>query len=235
MITVSANPTLDLGRREFVIDGIFKRDVFLPAVHDGAEGLLVDVAPKTRISPHFHQVDQFQVVVGGTGLLGKHALVPGTVHYTDAYSPYGPIRAGVKGLLFFTLRDERDPGGYVVPENRDKLIRPARRNLSDQVKLAEPEGLLTAPRQGALLTLREDTDGLAVRVAVIPPNVEMGFRFPMGGGRFGIILVGAMRWESELLPRWSGLYVKAGEEHVCVAGPNGLQILLLDFPVSTVV
>src|SRR5262245_24313814 len=44
-----------------------------------------------RISrAHFHQNDQFQVVVGGKGRLGRHELCPYTVHFSRAYSPYGP-------------------------------------------------------------------------------------------------------------------------------------------------
>src|SRR5215207_4440094 len=47
--------------------------------------------PGDVIAPHFHEIAQYQVVVEGKGRIGKHALEPLTVHYTDAYTPYGPI------------------------------------------------------------------------------------------------------------------------------------------------
>src|SRR5690349_16909151 len=42
-------------------------------------------------TPHFHINDQFQVVVGGQGKLGRHALTPYCVHFSRAYTPYGPL------------------------------------------------------------------------------------------------------------------------------------------------
>src|SRR5262252_6664361 len=44
-------------------------------------------------STHFHNVDQFQVVVEGKGTLGKHEISPYSVHFTRAYTPYGPLIA----------------------------------------------------------------------------------------------------------------------------------------------
>ena len=58
-----------------------------------------------RIEPHFHDVDQFQVVVGGDGRIGKKAVRPVTFQYADAFTPYGPIVANEHGLSFFTLRN----------------------------------------------------------------------------------------------------------------------------------
>src|SRR3954470_14747220 len=52
-------------------------------------------------STHFHIVDQFQVVLDGGGTIGRHQLAPYGVHFTRAYTPYGPLIAGAeKGLKF---------------------------------------------------------------------------------------------------------------------------------------
>jgi hypothetical protein len=56
------------------------------------------------IKPHFHSVDQYQVVVRGVARSGKHPMCSGDFHYADAYTSYGPIVAGEGGLAFFTLR-----------------------------------------------------------------------------------------------------------------------------------
>jgi hypothetical protein len=54
---------------------------------------LVEKGPGALTRPHFHQADQFQVVVAGRGMLGDHEFSDGAVQYTDAYSAYGPIVA----------------------------------------------------------------------------------------------------------------------------------------------
>src|SRR3977135_931018 len=41
--------------------------------------------------PHFHENDQFQVVVAGKGKLGRRSLAPYSVHFSGAYTPYGPL------------------------------------------------------------------------------------------------------------------------------------------------
>ena len=45
---------------------------------------LVEKGPGAVTRPHFHQADQFQVVVAGRGMLGDHEFSDGAVHYTDA-------------------------------------------------------------------------------------------------------------------------------------------------------
>ena len=74
--------------------------------------------PLTR--PHFHQADQFQVVVAGHGMLGDREFSDGAVHYTDAYSAYGPIVAGKSGIWWFTLRNRYGPPalGICQPSER---------------------------------------------------------------------------------------------------------------------
>src|ERR1700748_968279 len=41
--------------------------------------------------PHFHEIDQYQVVVLGAGTIGRHEVVRGQYHYTDRATTYGPI------------------------------------------------------------------------------------------------------------------------------------------------
>ena len=59
---------------------------------------LVNGPPAFVIPPHFHEIDQYQIFVGGSATLGKHKVLPGSVHYADAYTPYGPITATEDGV-----------------------------------------------------------------------------------------------------------------------------------------
>lgn len=74
-----------------------------------------------KLRPHYHEVDQFQVVLDGSGRLGRHAIGAGTVHYSDAYTVYGPIFADAPdGLSYFTLRLDPAAGLNYMPESRVK-------------------------------------------------------------------------------------------------------------------
>lgn len=53
----------------------------------GPVGYLVEQERNSTILPHFHQANQFQVVVAGGGLLGKLPVGPVTVHYAGAFTP----------------------------------------------------------------------------------------------------------------------------------------------------
>ena len=70
---------------------------------------------------HFHAVDQYQVIYNGSGAMGKHPVGPRAVHFSRAYTPYGPITYSDKGLGFITLRAHRDPGAQYLPECREAL------------------------------------------------------------------------------------------------------------------
>src|SRR5690349_1401730 len=76
-----------------------------------------------RVSPpHFHQNDQFQVVIDGKGTLGKHALAPYCVHFSRAYTPYGPLASAPdSGLAFFVMRAHLDAGSQDLPQEQAQL------------------------------------------------------------------------------------------------------------------
>src|SRR5258706_11881492 len=42
---------------------------------------------------HFHEVDQFQVIMEGKGTFGRHDVSPYCVHFSRAYTPYGPLQS----------------------------------------------------------------------------------------------------------------------------------------------
>src|SRR5690349_16177915 len=80
--------------------------------------------PGSKILPHFHGIDQFQVFIDGTGRLGSHEIHPVSVHYTNSHTGYGPIEAGPQGVSYYVLRPSFDTLGsqYLhVPEARKNL------------------------------------------------------------------------------------------------------------------
>ena len=78
---------------------------------------------EARISAaHFHEVDQFQVIMDGTGNFGRHPVKPYTIHFSRAYTPYGPLQADKEtGWAFMVLRSRRDSGAQRFPQSLEKL------------------------------------------------------------------------------------------------------------------
>src|ERR1700704_4591078 len=81
---------------------------------------LVEQPPNYTIPAHFHLVDQFQVMVSGTGWLGKSRIADTLVHYTNAYTTYGPIITEQDAVEYFTLRNAWDiTGAHKMPDSRN--------------------------------------------------------------------------------------------------------------------
>jgi hypothetical protein len=56
--------------------------------HQGPQAMLVEMPTKdSTIHPHFHDIDQFQIIVRGGGKLGSSDAKPVCFDYADAYSP----------------------------------------------------------------------------------------------------------------------------------------------------
>ena len=161
---------------------------------------LVEKGPGAVTRPHFHQADQFQVVVAGRGMLGDHEFSDGAVHYTDAYSAYGPIVAGKSGIWWFTLRNRWDPGARYMPAEREVLN--AARDRHQHWELTTevmPAALLSELCEATAVSCRpllEAEDGLAGWRYRIPPCTAIAGRAPRtGGGQFWLVLAGRRgRW-----------------------------------------
>ena len=66
---------------------------------------LVEQDPGSTAQAHYHQQDQFQLVLRGKGTVGLHDAAPVTVHFTGAYTAYGPIKADPDdGIWYWTLQ-----------------------------------------------------------------------------------------------------------------------------------
>lgn len=185
------------------------------------QAFLVEQDPDTVILPHFHERDQFQVVVEGGGSLGRHEVKPVSVHYAAKHTGYGPITAGPQGLWYFSLRAMTDPGAHFLPEEREKMARGAKLNL-----LADP-----VSEGGAAVEeiLAPRPDGIAAWMLRVGPDASM--KPPAAeGSRFYVVCAGEMIVGEERLPRLGTAFVTAEEAFAVHAGAEGLEVLALQYP-----
>jgi hypothetical protein len=199
---------------------------------------LVEKQAGAVVQPHFHQADQFQVVVQGSGRLGVHEVAGIAVHYTDAYSAYGPIVAADEGVAWFTLRNAWDPGARYMPEHRRRL-REARARYQHREATCGPLPPLTEAELAALTdasgsqVIPEGADGLGTwRYAVPAGGTVTGPDPASGGGQFWLVSAGsaAVAGGSQLSVQ-SCVFVAPNEPVCCFGvGPSGADLLCMQFP-----
>jgi hypothetical protein len=112
--------------------------VLLGKQNEGHWVHVLRVPPGYYSEAHFHDYDQFQVVIEGSVDMAGEILTPGSVHYTDARTPYGPFRAGPDGLTMMIIRPGAPQKGARTPV----------RTVIDKVKAAQQSQAGTQePRQ----------------------------------------------------------------------------------------
>lgn len=190
---------------------------------DGPQAFLVENPPHEVIEPHFHNVCQYQIVLAGDGRLGKKPIRPGSLHYVDEQTPYGPIVAGDGGLSFFTLRQRASVGASFMPGSRKLMTRKAGRNLIGEVDLDGPL------EQGARKLFGADDGVLAYSLSATP-----GANLPepddaRTGGAFLIVLKGSLRAMDKLCGRGSCLFISSDEWPDVSAGVDGAVAALMAF------
>ena len=199
---------------------------------------LVEKQAGAVVKPHFHQADQFQVIVQGGGRLGLHDVGCVAVHYTDPFTAYGPIVASDEGVSWFTLRNSWDPGAQYMPAERERL-RAARARYQHREATAGPRPALSAAElagvteAGCMTVLEHTPDGLGSWRYLVPGLGAMTGPDPTdGGGQFWLVLAGtAAVTGSVLLPAQSCVFVGPNDPALGVtAGEEGAEMLCLQFP-----
>lgn len=203
---------------------------------------LVEKEPHALVKPHFHQADQYQVVVQGGGRLGLHDVGTVAVHYTDAWSAYGPIVAADEGISWFTLRNAWDSGARYMPGGREQLRAARAQNLQHREATAPPlpvaseTELAGTDRPSCTTVLEQTADGLATWRYRLPAGATTGGPDPReGGGQFWIVLSGSASPAGEaLLPPNSCIFVAPEDANLLImAGTAGAEVLCLQFPTLT--
>jgi hypothetical protein len=204
---------------------------------EGAQqALLVQMDPGgAPIKAHFHPVDQFQIAVGGTGRIGPEPIDLGDVHYSDAYTSYGPITPGDEGLDFISLRRDTDYGAYYMPAARhirmEAMARaktPRRRSLT--ARIIDPDGSDTGA--AGWRTLREDEDGMSIRASMPTESQPAPTQEVRGRGAFLVVVKGRIRAEDVTLEQGSLGFIEAGTSvpELTAEGCDRAVACLLQFP-----
>ena len=201
---------------------------------------LVEKEPHAVTKPHFHEADQYQVIVQGGGRLGTHDVGTVAVHYTDAWSAYGPIVAADEGISWFTLRNTWDSGARYMPAAREQLRAARTQNFAHREATAAPmpaasaEQLARTELLSSATVIEQTPDGMATWRYRLPPGASVSGPDPHhGGGQFWIVLSGsASAGEAALLPPNSCVFVAPGDRALTmIAGDGGAEALCMQFPV----
>ena len=196
------------------------------------QAFLVENTPHRLLRTHYHDVDQFQVIVSGDGTLGKHSVRPYTVHFARAHTPYGPITAGDQGLAWLTIRARRDAdGAQFLPEKRERLEQAAGRN---PWQISQDPVFLDFDGDVSLRAVPGITDdrGLAAYSLRMKPHATAPAPDPSGtGGQYLVVLRGSLQRDGkEQRPITIGYVAPEGGSFEVTAGAEGLDALVLNFP-----
>ena len=191
---------------------------------------LVEQDPGSTAQAHYHQQDQFQLVVHGHGIMGTHEVRPLTVHFSGAYTAYGPIRASNdEGVHYFTLRNGFDPGARFmsVPENRIFL-----RGVPGRRHREAVNGPLPNAGPSAEVAITPESDGMGSWHYRLAAGESITGPDPASGrGQYWVVVGGEMVCSNERLPRLSCSFVTPDEAPVsATAGPEGLDVVVMQFP-----
>jgi hypothetical protein len=197
---------------------------------DGPQAFLVERPyPNPRVAPHFHDVDQFQVIVGGDGRMGKKEVKPITFQYADAFTPYGPIVGRDHGIDFFTLRPVASGGYFAMPGSRQHMPGRAGRNIAGIFDIERPVPPAGETAREPLMEVQPD--GIYAEGLRLGPDAAIDGLEPTTGGQYYLVCAGSLEQDGKTLPPKSLIYVAPEEAAPTLrSGPDGACVLAMRFP-----
>ena len=210
----------DRGERYRITDLLGRQGV----VGDGPQTFVIEgLGAGALVGPHFHVVDQFQVFIAGSGRIGSRNIEPILIHYTDAFTPYGPIVGGPVGFEYVTVRRTADPGPKYMPASRAQRERLGGRHIVTQFDPSFEDSHIVLQRQ---------PDGLAIEAIHAEPGRNLTWLEPENpGGTHIFVLDGTVWSEGAELGKIANIFVRPGEAlPVLKAGEAGGRAVLLHFP-----
>ena len=200
------------------------------------QAFLVEQSAGAIVHPHFHFVDQFQVIVDGHGKLGKHDVHPVSVHFAARHTGYGPILPAENGLKYFTLRASADEtGAQYLPANRHKMVQlPKKYLLLDPIPVADVT-TLTASMATRDQEVYSDEAGLKVTTVSVGPKQSIKITpDTFSPGISVIVLSGNPRLAEKTLDKWSCAFVSPTDNALEFASDeSGFELLVLQYPRAT--
>lgn len=211
-------------------DGVGRRADYFGepgAIDTNPQAFLVELPyAGATVKPHFHDIDQFQVIVAGHGRIGKKPLQVVTFQYADGYTPYGPIVANDDGISFFTLRNVASGGHFTMPGSKHLMACRAGRNIAGTFNpdLSQATGASVEP------LMPPQDDGVGAFGVTLGANQAVEGPASDGGGQYCLVTDGAVLHDGQEMPRNSLWRVEAGEPApVFQASADGAAVLILQF------
>jgi len=223
------------GQRRWYTDFI---GTLVDEVEDRPQSHYTEMDANGVIVPHFHQVNQFQIMVSGTGSIGRNALPLVGLHYADRHTAYGPINAGPYGLGLFTIRAQSDPGAiYLDQPGYKERLKPSKKRylLAENIPLSTAcvlENRSEAALESVLEKATDVGDGLGAFMLRMGADMKSTGPDPRNtGGQYYLILNGSLELDGASYTPWSLVYAERTDAPLAVcAGARGLEALVMDFP-----
>jgi hypothetical protein len=199
----------------------------------GPNAFLVRYIPGTDSTAHYHAADQMQIVVEGKGSLGRHEMKPYQIHFSRAFTPYGPLLPDKQeGWAFVNLRTRPDPeGAQRLSIARDKLLKiPNRKPFQKSWTVTFPQADSGAPIQAIPGLLNEE--GLSGFALTLGPGGTTTAPAAAGSdGQYVLAVEGDLVHEGCVRKAMTIAFVAADEAPLRIqAGPSGLKAMILNFP-----
>ncbi|MBO88508.1 MAG: hypothetical protein CMP14_03215 [Rickettsiales bacterium] len=196
------------------------------------QAYLIEQPENSTVAAHYHDTNQFQIFVHGSGAFGKKPFSGLMVHYAKAHTTYGPIAAGENGAHYMTLRNNWDSGAKRMPENRAKLRKIKRlHRVADDVPLPDTATLKSISIEKVNLIPLE-ADGLGVCLFNFGPGQDCSLTLETGGaGAYAFVAVGSVQYDELEYETMSLIYSGPEEAPLrLTAGIDGASVLFLQFP-----
>ena len=235
MPQIASYEEVKAGKRERARPGghfAWRTDFIVPpsGVVDHPVAFLAEGTPHRVIKPHFHEVDQFQVIVSGGGVIGKHPLSLNAVHFSRAHTPYGPLTGAEAGVSFLTLRAHWDPGAQYLDESKDKLVAVPNRKPWQVTEAPKFEGD-AAVNVHAFNDIKDERGLSAYSLKLAPGAETAGPDASKGNGQYIIVTKGSLSYQGKQYQAVSIGFTRPDEGFFpIVAGPEGVEALVLNFP-----
>lgn len=191
---------------------------------------LVEQDADNTVHSHYHQQDQFQLVVGGHAMLGVHPVRPVSVHFSAAYTAYGPIQTETdEGVWYFTLRNGFDPGAQFMKDATNRAFLRSVAGRKHREKVIGPLPQATEPRE---TLFGPDPDGAAAwRYHLAPGEALTGPDPSPSRGQYVVVTSGDISHENQTLDHLSMAFVYPEDPAFqATAGANGAEVVVCQFP-----
>jgi hypothetical protein len=199
---------------------------------DGPSAYLVHNGPLRPSSPHFHAVDQFQIVLEGDGTFGRIPVDAYTIHFARAFTPYGPLQSGKDaGWVFMTLRTHYDPGSQRMATESAKLRAMSNRDPWQVHEKLNPPAMGPGVQLVPAAKLSDERGLAAWSLAMAPGAVSRTPDPSAGNGQFVLITEGSLLYQDRERAALTVVFIRPREGSLELkAGAQGLRGIILNFP-----